>query len=193
MKYWPAQLLPIALLGLLAALTFWLRQTVENNTPQPPRPVAHDIDATAEGFTVRRYDETGYLKYRLSAPHLQHFADDDSSQVRSPVLVAYREGMEAATVSADHADVSAKGETVVLRENVRIVRPPAGGRPETVARMPDLTVLPDEGTASTDSPVEITQGNSWMTGVGMNYDNNAATLELLSQVRGQYIRPSTRP
>lgn len=193
MKNWPAQLLPVALLALLAALTVWLRQTVEENTPPPPAAPTHDVDATAENFTIRRYDETGRIKYRLTAPQLRHFADDDSSQVDSPVLVGYREGRVAATVSADKADVASKGETVVLRENVRIVRPPMAGRPETVARMPNLTVQPDEGTARTDSPVEVVQGASWTTGVGMTYDDTTSTLVLLSQVRGLYIRPSTSP
>jgi lipopolysaccharide export system protein LptC len=191
MKSWPAQLLPVALLALLAALTFWLRQTVEDNTPPPPKAPTHDVDATAENFTVRRYDETGRIKYRLTAPHLQHFADDDSSQVDSPVLVGYREGQVAATVTSKKADVTSKGETVVLRDNVTIVRPPLGGHPETVARMQELTVLPDEGTARTDSLVEVEQGTSWTTGVGMTYDETTSTLVLLSRVRGQYIRPST--
>lgn len=193
MKYWPAQLLPLALLALLAGLTFWLRQTVENSMPEPPRPPAHDVDATADNFVVRRYDQAGRLKFRLSAPYLKHFADDDSSELRSPVLIAYREGGEAATISADLAEVTSKGEIVQLRDNVSIVRPPVGARPETIARMPDLTVRPDDGTAVTDSAVKITQGQSWATGVGMNYDNNTAILVLRSQVRGQYLRPSPPP
>lgn len=59
--------------------------------------------------------------------------------------------------------------------------------------MPDLTAQPDAGFAFTNSPVEITQGQSWMTGVGARIDNNNATFELQSQVKGQYIRPRATP
>ena len=55
-----------------------------------------------------------------------------------------------------------------------------------VARMPDLTAQPDAGFAFTNSPVEITQGQSWMTGVGAQIDNNNSTFVLQSQVTGLY-------
>jgi lipopolysaccharide export system protein LptC len=66
-------------------------------------------------------------------------------------------------------------------------------RPEMVARMPDLTAEPDAGIAFTSSPVEITQGQSWVKGVGAHLDNNTSTLILQSQVRGLLIRPRAAP
>ena len=60
------------------------------------------------------------------------------------------------------------------------------GRPAVVARMPDLTAHPNEGTAFTQSPVEITEDKSWVKGVGMTVDQNSATFELQSQVTGLY-------
>ena len=62
-----------------------------------------------------------------------------------------------------------------------------------LARSPDLTVNTEAGTAFTNSPVEITQGNSWVTGVGAQIDNNKSTFVLQSQVKGQYIRPRSTP
>ena len=53
-----------------------------------------------------------------------------------------------------------------------------------VARMPDLTVEPDTGIAFTNSAVEITEDESWVKGVGMRVDNDAATFVLQSQVTG---------
>jgi lipopolysaccharide export system protein LptC len=52
--------------------------------------------------------------------------------------------------------------------------------------MPDLTSQPDDGTAFTQSPVEITEERSWVKGVGMNLDSNASTFVLQSQVTGLY-------
>ena len=66
-------------------------------------------------------------------------------------------------------------------------------RPEMLARSPDLTVQTEAGFAFTNSPVEITQGQSWITGVGAEIDNNKSTFVLQSQVKGQYIRPKATP
>lgn len=189
MKHWPSQLFPLILLGILAGLSFWLQKAVE---PEPARPngkLRHDPDAYAENFTVRRFDVNGNLKYRLSAPYLEHYPDDDSSELKSPTLISYRPDAPAVTVTGDHAKVSAKGETVFLWDNVSVTREATADRAEMIARMPDLTAQPEIGFAFTNSPVEITQGQSWVKGVGAELDNNKATFVLQSRVTGLYFRP----
>jgi lipopolysaccharide export system protein LptC len=54
--------------------------------------------------------------------------------------------------------------------------------PEMTAFTPDLTVFPDDEKAITKSPVLITQGKSWLKGVGLQVDNRAQTYILESQV-----------
>ena len=66
------------------------------------------------------------------------------------------------------------------------MRSQVAARPEAVARMPDLTVRPDDGIAFTQSPVVITEDRSWVKGVGMDLDNNNSTFVLQSQVTGLY-------
>ena len=153
----------------------------------------HDPDAIAENFIVKRFDETGQLKYRLTAPYLVHFPDDDSTEIRSPVLISYPPKAPTVTITAKHAKSTAKAETIYLSEDVTITRAAASGRPELVARMPDLTTQPDAGFAFTKSPVEVTQGQSWVKGVGAHFDNNTSILILQSQVTGLYIRPRAKP
>jgi lipopolysaccharide export system protein LptC len=149
----------------------------------------HDPDAIAENFVARRFDEHGRVKFRLTAPYLVHYPDDDTSLLKSPVLISYRLDTPPITVAGDNAKVTSKGETIYLWENVSVTRAPTADRPEMVARMPDLTAQPDAGFAFTNSPVEITQGQSWVKGVGAQIDNTTSTLVLQSQVTGLYIRP----
>lgn len=193
MKNWPSQVIPIILLALLAGLSFWLQRSVDRDEPKPNAKLRHDPDAYAENFVVRRFDNTGKVKYRLTSPYLVHYGDDDSSELKSPTLVSFRPDAPPVTVVSDRATVTAQGETVFLQDNVRITRAAMPDRPEMVARMPDLTASPDAGTAFTTSPVEITQGQSWIKGVGAQLDNNTSTFVLQSQVTGLYIRPRATP
>ncbi len=193
MKHWHSQIFPILLLALLAALTFWLSKVNERDAPKSDGKLRHDPDAIAENFVARRFDENGKLKYRLTAPRLTHYPDDDTAIVKSPVLVSYRGEAPPITVKGNNAKITAKGETVYLWEAVSITRAATAERPEMVAWMPDLTAQPDIGIAFTNSPVEITQGQSWIKGVGAHLDNNTSTLVLQSQVTGLYIRPKSTP
>lgn len=190
MKISAGQIYPLALLGALAALTFWLQATVEGASSTVERVVRHEPDARGRNIEILRFDETGFLKYRLSAPSMVHFPDDDSSELESPHLIAYRPDAPQVTLQADHSRVSSQGETAFLWDNVVITRAATTDRPEMIARMPYLTVQPELGYAFTDSPVEMTMGTSWATGVGARLDQKASTFELQSKVRAFYARPS---
>lgn len=192
MKQWSGQIFPIILLSLLAALSFWLERMVDIPDPRRDGKTRHDPDAIIENFHVRRMDVDGTLKYRLTAPHLMHFADDDSSLLRAPLLTYYRPDAPDMTLSGKNAYSSAKGEVILLWDDVVATRAPTPEKAAMVARMPFLTIEPEAGTAFTDSPVEITQGPSWAKGVGMTLDNNTSIMVLQSQVTGLYYPPRTQ-
>ena len=179
-------LFAIVLLTLLAGLSFWLERAVAPEEVRRDGKLRHDPDAIAENFTVRQFDASGQIKYRLTAPYLEHYPDDDSSTLKSPVLIHYRLDAPPVTVSGKNAAVTSKGQVVFLWDDVEIVRAASAERPAAVARMPDLTVQPDDGTAFTQSPVVITEDRSWIKGVGMDLDNNNSTFVLQSQVTGLY-------
>jgi lipopolysaccharide export system protein LptC len=184
MRFGSSQLFVIVLLALLAGLSFWLQRAVTPVEVVRDGKLRHDPDAIAENFLVRQFDEKGRVKYRLTAPYMMHFPDDDSSELKSPTLIHYRPNAPQLTLTGKNAKVTSKGKTVFLWDDVRAVRAATPARPELVARMPDLTVQPDDGTAFTQSPVEITEDKSWVKGVGMHLDNNTSTFELQSQVTG---------
>ena len=184
MKLGANQLFTIALLASLAGLSFWLERIVAPVETRPDGKLRHDPDSIAENLLVRQFDEEGRVKYRLTAPYLEHFPDDDASELKKPTLTQYRPDAAPVTVPGANARVTSKGEVVFLWDDVKVVRAATVDRPEAVARMPDLTVHPDDGIAFTQSPVEITEDKSWVKGVGMRLDNNTSTFELQSQVTG---------
>lgn len=189
MKRWSGQLFPIILLGLLAALSFWLERAVELPEGRHDGKQRHDPDTFVENFVVRRLNVDGVLQYRLTSPRMQHYPDDDSSLITQPYLTYYRPGAPDLTLTGKNAYVTSKGELVYFWDDVVATRAATRNRSQMVARMPDLTVQPDDGIGFTGSPVEITEGNSWVKGVGMHLDNNESTLVLQSQVTGLYSKP----
>ena len=186
MKLGASQLFTIILLVLLAGLSFWLERAVAPVETRHDGKSRHEPDSIGENVQVRQFDAEGRLKYRLMAPYSEHFPDDDSSELKKPILTQYRPDAAPVTVSGDNARVTSKGKVVFLWDDVKVVRAATVDRPEAVARMPDLTVQPEDGTAFTQSAVEITEDKSWVKGVGMRLDNNTSTFELQSQVTGLY-------
>lgn len=193
MKRWSGQLFAILLLGFLAALSFWLAQVIDLPEPRRDGKLRHDPDTVVERFTVRRLSAEGELQYRLTSPYMQHYGDDDSALIQEPFLIYFRPRLPDMTIRGKTAHVTEKGETVFFKDDVVATRAAAKDRAEMIARMPDLTVKPDDGLAFTASPVEITQGNSVIRGTGMNVDNNTSTFVLQSKVSGLLYNTKTQP
>ena len=91
------------------------------------------------------------------------------------------------------AHVSAKGEKVFFPGQVDIDRAASPDNQALTARTTDLTVLPEEGLASTDQPVFMTLGASELQGTGARIDNKAQTFELLANVTGRYVAQKAAP
>jgi lipopolysaccharide export system protein LptC len=193
MRNWPSQLFPIVLLSLLAGLSFILKSAVDRVELSTADKVRHIPDAMAENFSILRLDENGQIKYRLIAPYMEHYPDDDSALVNAPTFVAYRPDAAPVIISGGHGKSTSGGDVVFLWEDVIVHREHSNARPAMLARTPDLTVQSETGFAFTSSPVHISQANAWLKGVGMELDNNQSTFVLRSQVTGLYYRPGTAP
>ena len=90
-------------------------------------------------------------------------------------------------MSSMTAHITSEGETVFMKDDVRIKRDATARPPGAVRFMPDLTIQTEEETAETASAVRfVGQGNSWLTGVGMNIDNKTQTYVLQSRARGEF-------
>lgn len=183
MKNWGSALFPLSLLLTLAALTFWLRYASELPDARRDGKYRHDPDYIVNDATLRKLDNTGQLVYTLKAPEIRHYPDDDSSEVSQPHLVHLNPKKPTLTMNADTAHISSKGEQVDLHGNVRVHRAATAKDAEMILTTPQLTVLPDEEKAYTKHPVLITQGNSWIKGIGLRMDNRAQTYLLEAQAR----------
>lgn len=181
MKHWGSAIFPLSILLALTGLTFWLRIATELPEVRHDGKHRHDPDFIVTQANLRKIDETGRLKYTLKSTEIRHYPDDETTDLTQPDLVFYNPKKSNVSVTSDRAHMSKDGEQVDLYGNVRIVRAASAKDPEMVATAPELTVFPDEEKAFTKSPVLITQGKSWVKGVGMQMDNRAQTYILESK------------
>ena len=188
-----SQLFPLILIGSLAALTFWLERVVDIPGSRRDGKMRHDPDAIVENFSVRQFNSEGLLQSRLQAPYMEHYPDDDSSLIQKPYYTYYRPNLPDTVITSKQARVTEKGDKVYLWGDVVATRAATAARAKMVARTPDLTIRPDDGTGFTDSPVEITQASSWMKGIGMDINNKTSVFVLRSQVTGMLLRMKPQP
>lgn len=185
MKQWSSAALPIIILLTLAALTFWLRYATRFSDQPNDGRLRHDPDYIVNDATVRKIGPTGRLEYTLFAAEIRHFPDDDTTTLDKPKLVYLHPTDPPVTITAERGQVSPKGERVDLTEQVEVRRAARGTTPQLLVETPDLTVLTNEEKAFTKSPVLITQGKSWLQGVGLQVDNKLQTYLLESRVTGE--------
>jgi lipopolysaccharide export system protein LptC len=186
MKHWGNAFFPLGVLLALAGLTFWLRQAIELPDERRDGRYRHDPDYIIEKPQLSKLDKEGRLQYTLSAIEIRHFPDDNTTDMNLPKMVAVHPGKPTVTISSTHAQLSKDGQLLELHDNVQIRRDATPSQAEMLAMMPDLSVHLDEESAYTRSPVLITQGTSWLKGVGMQVDNKTQTYILESQAVGLF-------
>lgn len=195
MKHWGSALFPLGILLALAAMTFWLRYAVELPDERKDGRYRHDPDYIIDQAQIRKLDKSGNLQYRLNATQIRHFPDDDTTDLDAPRIVRLSPLQPPVTMSAKRAHLSQDGQLLELYEDVRILREASPQQVAMLATMPDLTVRLDVEKAYTRSPVLITQGESWLKGVGMQVDNKTQTYVLESQATGSFLsrKSNTKP
>ena len=186
-----ATLFPLALLVLLAALTYWLDRAVQS--PAAPRPtlLRHDPDYTVDKLLATRMDVNGRVRDTLYAQRMVHFPDDDSTELERPRFISHGKGAPLA-ITSQRALVSSNGGEIHFRGGVRASRAPYANNSELVITTEYLHVLPDDNIAKTDQPVVIQDAAMTLNAVGMELNNETRVLKLNAAVKGVYQDASAR-
>jgi lipopolysaccharide export system protein LptC len=177
--------LPVLPLLLLLLATWWLNMQVQP-LPQKQGQLRHDVDYSVDRFTATTLDATGKPRYTITAERLWHYPDDDSTHLLMPLLTGLSQDRPPMRTSAQTGMISSKGDEVFLYDEVRIQRPLAGGQGEQRFATDYLHMVPDRDWADTDQAVVATAPHSTLRAVGMELDNHARTVKLLSRVRATH-------
>lgn len=182
-RHW-LPLLP--LLGLLG-VTYWLNQQVRQDFAKPDSGKRHTPDAIMENFSAVKMSLQGEPRFIMNAKKMLHYPGDDSTELDTPSLTTLSAERPPIYIFAQRGLVSSKGDEIFLHNNVRVVREGSANRDELTLLTEYLHALPDQDIADTHHAVTITDANSTTHAIGLEMDNKARTIKLLSQVRSEYV------
>ena len=185
-----AIIFPLVLAVLLALLTFWINQTVENQGPKIDGSSRHDPDYTMQNFVTTQTDALGKLRYVLAASEMLHYPDDDSTVLQRPRFTQYTANKPYTQIEGLRGYVSSNGNEIELVDQVKVTRQAFAGKGEMQVLTERLLILPDQNIAKTDANVTIKQApKTVIRAKGMIFDKKTQTVRLLSRVKGHYERP----
>jgi lipopolysaccharide export system protein LptC len=183
----PTAWLPIGLLLMLAGLTAWLNNAVQDVGPRNDGSKRHDPDMRVENFIARQFGIDGKVRYTLAARKMVHYPDDDSSHLTAPNFQSFEQDAPPVTITADTATTTRKGDEVFLHGNVLMVREATANSSRLTLSTSYMHVVPDNGTADTNQPVVIRDDTSVVNAASMVANNKLQTL-ILSKVKATYVQ-----
>ncbi len=172
----------LPLLGILA-MSYWLDQQAQPETGSANKAKLHTADAIIDNLRAVTLNQEGTPRFIMSAKQLVHYADDDSTTLSEPDITALTPQRSDIHMTARRGTLSSKGDIIELNDEVEIVRAASKTRGELVVKSDYIKVIPDLETAETNHAVTVNEANNNMSAVGMELDNRAQTLKLLSRVK----------
>jgi lipopolysaccharide export system protein LptC len=172
----------LPLLGILA-VTYWLDQKSQPEVEKADSRKQHTPDAIVENMKAVTLNQQGTPSFIMSAKQLVHYADDDSTILSEPDIMALFPTRSDMHMTARRGTLSSKGDVIELNEDVKIVRAASPTQNELVVRTDYVKIIPDLETAQTDRVVTLTEGNTRLSAVGMEMDNKAQIIKLLAHVK----------
>lgn len=149
--------------------------------PKAPDYYVNDLRATtmtSEGNPARV----------LNTPHMRHLPGKDVTELQTPQFSVYQDEGSQWQVNAEHGQISADGEFILLQGDVTIEN--AGNDGERPMRLltRDLRIQPARDYAETDEPVTVNSDGDQIDAIGMRaWLRHPTRLKFLSRVRGHYV------
>jgi len=178
--------LPLAILLLLAALSFWIERSVQV-TANGSQAAQTDPEGIMENFDALRTDPEGNPHYRLSAKRLRHYSSSKRTELESPRFVQLDAKTGEVSAAARQATVSSDGNEVVLHEGVVVERAARPGQSAMTLRTAQLQVYPERDLLRAPGAVDIRDDTLVLRAGAMEYDARLRVIKLTGRVQARYI------
>ena len=170
---------------ILALLSWWLQDFWQETPIIKARKDEHFPDYFMENFTITNMNKQGQADYILTAKRLEHFADDNSTEITQPHIL-FKDIDGDWSISAQLAHIQTDNNIIHLYNNVNIIRAPSNRQQALSITTEYLKVYTDNKIAETDKLAHIKTQQLELDTTGMVFDNNKGILKLLSEVKGTY-------
>lgn len=177
--------LPLLILLLLAALSFWIEQSVRRQ-PAGQQAAPNEPEGIMENFDALRTDVEGNPHYRLTARRLKHYSGSKRTELEAPRFAQYdaqageiRARAHGATISADGAEVDLQGDVVVERAATP-------GQARMTLRTARLLVFPDRDLIRAPGAVALSDAGREVRAGAMDYDAKRRVIKLTGRVQARY-------
>jgi len=183
-------LFPIFFAAILAFISYWVQVSVENESEKRGNKLSNSPDYFLTNFKTIQTESNGSIHFILSANEMTHFAQDDTTRLKKPLFIRYKNNLASSKIEGGIGLVSTNGEEVQIIDNVKVIRLETETKPKMELFTDQLTVLPNKDQAFTKRPVRITQDpKTVVNAIGMNYDKKNGIMTLLGKVRVHYEKP----
>ena len=178
--------LPLAILLLLAVLSFWIERSVQIDANGDPTPHT-DPEGIMENFDALRTDTAGQPQYRLSARRLKHYSNSKLTELELPHFVQLDVQAGEVNATARQGTVSPDGNEVNLRGDVNVLRAANAGQSAMSLHTEWLIVFPERNLLRAPGTVDIRDATLNVRAGAMEYDAKKRVIKLTGRVRARYF------
>ena len=180
--------LPIGLLVLLVALTFWLNRLMQPEGSQNDGSQRHDPDLIVENFNARRLGPDGALRYTLVARKMTHYPDDDSSVLEAVSFEGVTPGKQPVSATSERGQLVDGGDKAIMEGNVVIRADATKTSPAWRLTTPQLILQPDEYLVHSDAGVQLESAEGMLTAASFVLNTETRVLTM-KQIKATYQSP----
>jgi lipopolysaccharide export system protein LptC len=178
--------LPLLLMALLAAGTWWLVK----HTPLPPAPpqesaLRREPDYMMTQFAVERFDRNGRLRVRVDGERLRHYPDTGRYEIDEARIRAVSPDGQVTVATARRALANADISEVQLLGGAQVTSRGAKGH-ELQMRSEFLHAFLVTEQVRTHVPVEVRDGTQAFVASGLEYDHGRRLLELKGRLQAHF-------
>jgi len=178
--------LPLAILLLLAGLSFWIDHAVQlpADTEQTTKTSPEGI---MENFEALRTDLTGNPQYRLSAKRLKHYSGSKRTEMEFPHFVQLDPQTGDVSATAKQATVSPDGDELDLQDDVNVVRAALPGQSVMTLRTARLLIYPKRKLLRAPGTVDVHDDTMDVHAGAMEYNATQRIIKLTGRVNTRYF------
>ncbi|MCE4538841.1 LPS export ABC transporter periplasmic protein LptC [Pelomonas sp. P7] len=189
--------LPLLLMALLAAGTWWLvKNTPLLDLPTERAAPRHVPDYRMDKFELQRIGADGRLRVQIAGAELRHYPDTDTVEIDQVRVRALTPDGSLAIADAKRAISNGDGSDMQLIGDVHLRRlPPGAGDdapPELDVRGEFLQALSNSEILRSHLPVTIRQGGATLNAQNFEYRHLTGQVSFTGRAQGR-ILPRTKP